>query len=167
MGFIPFPRVLVLCEMQSVSSRVWTCVAVSISYDDNHYTTGTSIKQDKSGKYSWEKYEPTSPPSYGFVAERISHFCLARNLIRPLDSTHIFNQSGWFVLIHLDYLSGQHKLGKSTKHFLFVELLRSVQTSYSLLSNSSSSIDTMREAVWFMDPCVYFSSTKGSQLNMN
>ena len=41
-GFIPFPRVLVLCEMQSVSSRNRTHVAVSISYDDNHYTTGTT-----------------------------------------------------------------------------------------------------------------------------
>ena len=41
-GFIPFPRVLMLCEMQSASSRIWTRVAVSISYDDNHYTTGTS-----------------------------------------------------------------------------------------------------------------------------
>ena len=40
-GFIPFPRVLVLCEMQSVSSRIWTRVAVSISCEDNHYTTGT------------------------------------------------------------------------------------------------------------------------------
>ena len=40
--FIPFPRVLVLCEMQSVSSRIWTRVAVSISCEDNHYTTGTS-----------------------------------------------------------------------------------------------------------------------------
>ena len=29
--------------MQSVSSRIWTRVAVSISYDDNHYTTGTSF----------------------------------------------------------------------------------------------------------------------------
>ena len=38
-GFIPFPRVLVLCEMQSASSRIWTRVAVSISYDDNHHTT--------------------------------------------------------------------------------------------------------------------------------
>ena len=28
--------------MQSVRSRIWTRVAVSISYDDNHYTTGTS-----------------------------------------------------------------------------------------------------------------------------
>ena len=29
--------------MQSVSSRIWTRVAVSNSYDDNHYTTGTSF----------------------------------------------------------------------------------------------------------------------------
>ena len=32
--------------MQSVSSRIWTRVAVSISYDDNHYTTGTSTFDD-------------------------------------------------------------------------------------------------------------------------
>ena len=42
-GFIPFPRVLVLCEMQSVSSRIWTRIAVFISYGDNDYITGTSI----------------------------------------------------------------------------------------------------------------------------
>ena len=30
--------------MQSDSSRIWTRVAVSISYDDNHYITGTSSK---------------------------------------------------------------------------------------------------------------------------
>ena len=40
-GFISFPWVLVLCEMQSGLSRIWTLVAVSISYDDNHYTTDT------------------------------------------------------------------------------------------------------------------------------
>ena len=28
--------------MQSVLSRIWTHVAVSVSYDDNDYTTGTS-----------------------------------------------------------------------------------------------------------------------------
>ena len=28
--------------MQSASSKIWTRVAVSISYDDNHYPTGTS-----------------------------------------------------------------------------------------------------------------------------
>ena len=31
--------------MLSVSSRIWTRVAVSISYDDNHYTKGTSKYQ--------------------------------------------------------------------------------------------------------------------------
>ena len=38
-GFIHFPRVLALCEMQSASSRIWTRVIVSISYDNNHYIT--------------------------------------------------------------------------------------------------------------------------------
>ena len=28
--------------MQSVSSRIWTRIVVSNSYDDNNYTTGTS-----------------------------------------------------------------------------------------------------------------------------
>ena len=36
-GFKLFPRVLVLCEMKSVSSRIWTRV------DDNHYTTDTLL----------------------------------------------------------------------------------------------------------------------------
>ena len=38
--FIPSPRVLALCEMQTASSRIWTLVTVSISYDNNNYTTG-------------------------------------------------------------------------------------------------------------------------------
>ena len=46
-GFIPFPRVLVQYEMQSISSRIWTRVAVSISYDDNHYTTGTESERNR------------------------------------------------------------------------------------------------------------------------
>ena len=41
--------------MQSVLSRIWTRVAVFISYDDNHYTTGTSkiidYKYFKIGSY--------------------------------------------------------------------------------------------------------------------
>ena len=44
-GFISFPRVLVLCEMQSVRSTIWTRVAVSISCDDNHYTTGNVLEK--------------------------------------------------------------------------------------------------------------------------
>ena len=33
---IPFPRLLVLCEMQTALSRIWNWVAISIFYDDNH-----------------------------------------------------------------------------------------------------------------------------------
>ena len=33
-GFMPFPRVLVLCEMQSILSGIWTRVTVPISYDE-------------------------------------------------------------------------------------------------------------------------------------
>ena len=34
--------------MRSLSSRIWTRVAVSISYDDNHYITGLSAIVDYS-----------------------------------------------------------------------------------------------------------------------
>ena len=37
-GCIPFLRVLVLCEMQTDSSRIWTLFTTFISYDYNHYT---------------------------------------------------------------------------------------------------------------------------------
>ena len=59
-GFIPFPRVLVLCEMQSVSSKIWTRVAVSISCDDNHYTTGTSFPKTS---YSQKKNKKENLPN--------------------------------------------------------------------------------------------------------
>ena len=42
-GLIPFPKVLVLCEMQTPLSRIWNRVARFISYDSKHYTTFTSI----------------------------------------------------------------------------------------------------------------------------
>ena len=32
--------------MQLISSRIWTRVVVSSSYDDNDYTTGTKIPQN-------------------------------------------------------------------------------------------------------------------------
>ena len=42
-GFIPFPRVLVVWEMQTSFSRIWTRVIVSISYNDIHYITSASV----------------------------------------------------------------------------------------------------------------------------
>ena len=46
-GFIPFPRVLVLCEMQSVSSRIWTRIAVFISYKVVNKGTSCNLKVSK------------------------------------------------------------------------------------------------------------------------
>ena len=42
--------------MQSVSSRIWIRVAVSISYDDNHYTTG-NIYENVYKSYIFNIYE--------------------------------------------------------------------------------------------------------------
>ena len=39
--------------MQSVSSRIWSRVAVSISYDDNDYTTGTSFLKGLNSEFSF------------------------------------------------------------------------------------------------------------------
>ena len=37
-GWIPFPRVLGQCEMQTDFSRIWTGFTVSISFEGNHHT---------------------------------------------------------------------------------------------------------------------------------
>ena len=41
--FIHFSWVLELCQMQSALTRIWTRVAVFISYNNNHYTMSTSV----------------------------------------------------------------------------------------------------------------------------
>ena len=66
-GFMPFLRVLVLCEMQSDSSKFWTHVAMSISYDDNHYATGTSKKVSA---IVWLEFRFAY---YGVTVQHVSH----------------------------------------------------------------------------------------------
>ena len=39
------------------------------------------------------------------IAERNLNFCLARNLIWPLESRNIFTQSGWLVRFSLNHIS--------------------------------------------------------------
>ena len=65
--------------MQSVSSRIWTRVAVSNSYDDNDYTTGTSLSGNGGASHllnrvesiAWHTWAP--PPTKGY-AEGIKYF---------------------------------------------------------------------------------------------
>ena len=42
-GFIPFPRVLALCEIQTTLFRIWTWVAECISYNNNCYAISACL----------------------------------------------------------------------------------------------------------------------------
>ena len=74
--------------MQSVSSGIWTRVAVSISYDDNHYTTGTFIKKRTvvlgpavlMTSHWWWAEEPA------YKCMRIAYINLGQSIVRELGS---------------------------------------------------------------------------------
>ena len=56
--------------MQSASSRIWTRVAVSISYNDNHYTTVTSINRAITVIFrliTKGKVQTHLPPAMGYI----------------------------------------------------------------------------------------------------
>ena len=64
------------------------------------------------------------------VAERTSYFYLARKLIWPLWSSHIFTQWGWLILFCPDHFSGQHKNGESPPNHLFLRTFRAGRTNF-------------------------------------
>ena len=76
--------------MQSVSSRIWTRVAVSISYDDNNYTTDTSdfrvFGYQSEDRFIFTFVKTKDPVLYnqGMIFFYINHFSLI-----------IFNHSVW------------------------------------------------------------------------
>ena len=65
-----------------------------------------------------------------FVAERTSYFSLARKLIWPLWSSHIFTQWGWLILFSPDHFPGQHKNCESPSNCLFLRTFRTGQTYF-------------------------------------
>ena len=62
------------------------------------------------------------------VAERTSYFCLARKLIWPLWSSHIFTQWGWLILFNPDHFPGQHENGESPPNYLFLRTFQEGRT---------------------------------------
>ena len=54
--------------MQSASSRIWTHVTVSISYDNNHYTSDTLVR----GKYVCIEHE-TDPRIHFHSSRPVLH----------------------------------------------------------------------------------------------
>ena len=61
---------------------------------------------------------------YTTVAERTSYFCLARKLIWPLWSSHVFIQWVWLILFSPDHFPGQHKNGVSPSNYFFLKTFR-------------------------------------------
>ena len=55
---------------------------------------------------------------------------LARKLIWPLWSSHIFTQWGWLILFSPDHFPGQHKNGKSRPNYLFLKTFRAGRTYF-------------------------------------
>ena len=76
------------------------------------------------------------------VAERTSYFCLVRNLIWPLGSTHIFTQWGWLILLIPDHFSGQHQIGESLTNTHFHRTFSNRTDVFIVRSLHSSSITT-------------------------
>ena len=68
----------------------------------------------------WWGFSSGAFGSLEYVVERTSYFCLARKLIWPLWSSHIFTQWGWLILFSPDHFSGQHKNGESRSNYLFL-----------------------------------------------
>ena len=64
---------------------------------------------------------------YPCVTERTSYFCLARKLIWPLGSTHIFTQWGWPIQFSPDHFSGQHQICESPPIYLSLRTFRKGQ----------------------------------------
>ena len=81
------------------------------------------------------------------VAEKTSYFCLARKLIWPLGSTHIFTQWGWPILFSPDHFSGQHQNFENPPKYLFLRTFSNRAAVITVRSLHSSSI---RKSIYFM-----------------
>ena len=60
--------------MQSVSSWIWTYVAVSISYDGNDYITGTSFLNGISTKWNASHLSGIYSPGADFISYEDNHY---------------------------------------------------------------------------------------------
>ena len=93
--------------MQSVLSRIWTRIAVSISCDDNHYTTGTSTfffltycsrnVQSNLSNVCSRKVWLNVPWAIGL---NVSH-----NILKEV---YVSSQDSWWVLVVVPELSTKH-----------------------------------------------------------
>ena len=113
--------------MQSVSSRIWTRIAVSISFDDNQYTTGTSFlryehlfflfqvhKSYEELFFKVESYALRWPSSHSHLFSGSSSPCrlmlagISRALFNPSPNLSICDSLSYLPSIPLSFFLGIH-----------------------------------------------------------
>ena len=84
-----------LCEMQSVSSRIWTRIAMSNSYDDNHYSTVSSCLV-----YAYTDIpfcRSLTPPRALRLSRRVSALNNPRRLINKIKNGGVYASWDWRI----------------------------------------------------------------------
>ena len=154
-GFIPFPRVLVLCEMQSVRFRIWTRVAVSTSCDDNHYTT------KKAGWYPTECNEKKNYYLRLFQQGKIRKVTVTPAMKRKHPFKYIgFIYSLWFTAcIHFQGIWNFIKLGSPQLHRLIWVLM--IENYQNILYKTCSAWGPQFTVSHRKKPCLLFSVIQG------
>ena len=86
--------------MQSVSCRIWTCVAVSIFNDDNHYTTGTSKYLGNTIELIWQLFVGTQYNSFNYSKGLSSFIWLIEGTLTDISTSGVSrpgsNVNNWF-----------------------------------------------------------------------
>ena len=84
--------------------------AIQLNSIGNDAISSSKKVQEKKNQQKTNQFWRCHKP----VAERTSYFCLARKLIWPLGSSHIFTQWGWLILLSPDHFSRQHQITRQT-----------------------------------------------------
>ena len=87
--------------MQSVSSRIWTRLAVSTSCDDNHYTMGTSTNNNNNNNNNYYYYYT---PCEFFPPALVDDLSLESGWLRDSFQNSVWSQQ-CHTLDHLDLSS--------------------------------------------------------------
>ena len=118
--------------MQSVRSRIWTRVAVSISCDDNHYTTGTSSKK----KATWY----SAYYIRNNVVDYIIRYEHSERLL-PIEALAIWN---------LNSFSKNHNINNKLYKYIVIH-----RQTVSLYHNSQVWQDPQDAQSWYRNPLTF------------
>ena len=137
--------------MQSVRSRIWTRVAVSISYEDNHYTTGTlsDLIIVNKKEWTWRMVGFVVPANHRVklkeCEKRDKYLVLAVELKKPeeheSDDYTNCNWCSWYSHQRISKKTrrlGNHGTGRDCSNYSIVEIGQNTEKSPGDLRHSLS-----------------------------